>query len=145
MHSYIHVGGLVNEDLSEGEYIKEEHDEEDTYIIPIKNWIQSKKHEYKNRYLLNQKDSSKNVLDYKNNLEKLGLSLINAFEKYPFDEMILEEHGWPKELIECMKDSAVSTPVLYSIEASFIEFPHSENPDYVEKVLKPENENPPLE
>lgn len=138
MNSYIHVGGLVNDDL-------EEHDEEDMYIIPIKNWIQGKKHEYKNRYLLNNNDSSTNVIQYKDKLEKLGKDLLKAFHADQFDIATLEKNGWPKDLIECMKDSAVSTPVLYSIEASFIEFPHSENPEYVEKVLKPENEKLSLE
>ena len=144
----VHVGGLVTDDFSEETTAlpkNEDQDEEDAYILPIKNWIQRKKVEYKNTYLLGRKNSSNNLVDYKNKLEKLGNTLLHAFEKDPFDETILEANGWPKELIECMKDSAVSTPVLYSIQTSFIEFPHSESTDYVENVLKPENENQSLE
>ena len=67
-------------------------------------------------------------------IKKLGKSLINAFEKDPFDEKILEANGWPPELIECMKESDVSIPVIDSIQVSFISFPNTPNLEHAQAL-----------
>ena len=116
MNSFIHVGELDDEDPS--------------CIEQLKTWIQAKKLEYKDKYILKQANSVVNNNKYEEELEKLGITLIKAFENDTFDEKVLQENGWPRELIDCMKDSAVSIPVTDSIEVSFIRFPNTPSLDH---------------
>jgi len=127
--SYIHVGGLLNEN-----------DEDPSCIEQLKNWILEKKLEYNKKYIQTQSNSRENLKVYQEELEKLGKSLIKAFEKDPFDEKILEANGWPRELIECMKDSEVFIPVIDSIQVSFISFPNTPSLEHAQ-VLNIEMKN----
>ena len=117
MDSFIHVGGLD---------IQYADDREDPSCIEqLKKWILEKKLEYKEKYIHTQANSTANLKIYEEKLEKLGITLIEEFKKDVFDEKVLKENGWPKELIECMNESEVSIPVIDSIEVSFIRFPNT--------------------
>ena len=129
MNSFIHVGGL---DIQ-----YDDKDEDPSCIEQLKTWIQAKKLEYKDKYILKQANSVVNNNKYEDELKKLGITLIKAFENDTFDENILKENGWPPELIECMNDSAVFIPVTDSIEVSFIQFPNTPSLDHA-KLLDAE-------
>lgn len=102
-------------------------------LVILDNWLVSEKKKFYKKHIITDNDENE-LQKYSDSLEKFGDDIINAIEKESYK--ILNQLGWPEELMKCIKDLSIRVDIINDITSSFIRFPFNRSEIHRKELLR---------